>query len=118
MSKPSTSPGRRGWLSGERGPHEWSPGVAPLAASPDNPAPPRPGERPPPRRKVHALAPGIAPLLAAHGDPVAVAFTLGQAVGAGTMGPLLGCPSCQVRAGVRLGADLACLVCGHGWGGK
>jgi len=91
--------------------------TTPIGDFPDNPAPPHPGERPPPRRKVHALAPGIAPLLAAHGDPVTVAFELGQAVGAGTMGPLLGCPSCQVRAGVRLGAALACLVCGHGWGG-
>lgn len=91
--------------------------TTPIGDFPATPTPPRPGERPPPRRKVHALAPGIAPLLAAHGDPVALAFELGQHVGAGTMGPCLGCPSCHARAGVRLGVALVCLVCAHGWGG-
>lgn len=38
MSKGGPSPGRRGWLSGERGPLAWSPGVAPPAASPAKPA--------------------------------------------------------------------------------
>lgn len=91
--------------------------TTPIGDFPATPTPPRPGERPPPRRKVHALAPGIAPLLAAHGDPVALAFELGQHVGAGTMGPCLGCPSCHARTGVRLGVALVCLVCAHGWGG-
>lgn len=34
MSKGSTSPGRRGWLEGERGHLAWSPSVAPPAPSP------------------------------------------------------------------------------------
>lgn len=80
------------------------------------PQPPSPGERPAARRQVHALASGIAPLLASHGDPVAVAFELGQHVGAGTMGPCLGCPSCHARTGVRLAGVLVCLACGHAWG--
>ena len=64
--------------------------TTPIGDFPATPTPPRPGERPPPRRKVHALAPGIAPLLAAHGDPVALAFTLGQAVGAGAAAAIQG----------------------------
>lgn len=82
-----------------------------------DPSPPRPGLRRSGGRQVHALAPSVAVLLAAQPDPVALAFELGQHLGAGTMGPLVGCPQCRARAGVRLGVALACLLCGASWGG-
>ena len=84
-----------------------------------DPSPPRPGLRRSGGRQVHALAPGVAALLAMQEDRagmVALAFELGQHLGAGTMGPLVGCPKCRARAGVRLGVALACLLCGASWG--
>mgnify|MGYP000116600589 CR=1 FL=1 len=91
--------------------------TAPIGDFLDKPPPPRPGLRRSGGRQVHALAPGVAALLAAQPAPVALAFELGQHLGAGTMGPLVGCPQCRARAGVRLGAALACLLCGASWGG-
>jgi hypothetical protein len=84
------------------------------------PTRPKPGERRAGGVMVHALAPGLgARLVEVHGplDAVAQAFMLGQRVGAGRIGGLLGCTGrggCGGKSVAVVDGARVCLLCGAG----
>ncbi|MEO7331199.1 MAG: hypothetical protein ABI193_21670 [Minicystis sp.] len=82
------------------------------------PTRPAPGPRRSGQLTPLSLHASVVALLLAAPAPLALAFELGQRVGARALGALRGCPGCAARAGARLPTretHYTCVVCGHAW---
>jgi hypothetical protein len=101
--------------------------MEPLVSRPSTPPPvigelgqptkPKPGPRRAGGLFARMLGPGLdARLVQAHGplDAVTEAFMLGQRLGHGRMGDLLGCARCAAKSVATLDGQRVCLLCGGG----